>query len=156
MAHQYACHVQMRKRVIDATRATIYSIMDAPIVSSLDKAKGFLHSALISYQELSVRFWFSERSDNAIPYAVFIFFSTRILSRIVRVKWCSCNEWRRIPYLLCKDNNRLYTIAIQLLLMIVLAAISTMRKSHLRFHCFFKRSWRFYPSLIDSTTNRQS
>ena len=56
MEHHYASHLQMRKRIIDATRATIYSIMDAPIVSSLDKAKGFLHSALISYQELSVRF----------------------------------------------------------------------------------------------------
>ena len=54
VAHHYKSHVQMRHRIVDATRRTIYSIMDAPIVSSLDKAKGFLYSALISYQNLSV------------------------------------------------------------------------------------------------------
>jgi hypothetical protein len=54
--HHYMCHVQIRKRIIDATRQTIYSIMDAPVASSLDKAKAFLYSALISFQKLSVRY----------------------------------------------------------------------------------------------------
>jgi hypothetical protein len=55
MAHHTMGHTQMRKRIIDATRSTIYSILDAPIISSLEKAKGFMHAALLAYQDLTVR-----------------------------------------------------------------------------------------------------
>jgi hypothetical protein len=58
-AHHHASHALMRKRMIDATRSTIYSIMDAPIPSSIEKAKGFLHSAIFSFQDLTVRFFSS-------------------------------------------------------------------------------------------------
>lgn len=54
-AHHSAAHELVRKRVLEAARHTVLSVIDSPILSSLEKAKGFLQCAIQAYQQQNVR-----------------------------------------------------------------------------------------------------
>ena len=55
-AHHRAAQELMFTRVLQAARCTVWSIQDSPMLSSLEKAKGFLQCAVRGYKEQTVRF----------------------------------------------------------------------------------------------------